>query len=80
MKYRKLGTKGPVVSTVGFGAWGISGRDWGNTDDDKSRKAILAALEAGAAGTRKKKDVKKKEKKKEQKKETKKTQKKEQET
>lgn len=47
MKYRKLGTKGPVVSTVGFGAWGISGRDWGNTDDDKSRKAILAALEAG---------------------------------
>ena len=47
MKYTKLGARGPVVSTVGFGAWGISGRDWGNTDDDKSRKAILAALEAG---------------------------------
>lgn len=47
MKYRKLGANGPVISTVGFGAWGISGRDWGNTDDDKSRKAIGAALEAG---------------------------------
>jgi aryl-alcohol dehydrogenase-like predicted oxidoreductase len=47
MKYRKLGNKGPVVSTVGFGAWGISGRDWGNTDDDNSRKAIHAALDAG---------------------------------
>jgi aryl-alcohol dehydrogenase-like predicted oxidoreductase len=47
MKYANLGTKGPVVSTVGFGAWGISGRDWGTTDDDKSRKAIEAALDAG---------------------------------
>lgn len=47
MKYRKLGNKGPVVSTVGFGAWGISGRDWGNTDDDNSREAIHAALDAG---------------------------------
>lgn len=47
MKYRKLGAKGPVISTVGFGAWGISGRDWGNTDDESSRKAIHAALDAG---------------------------------
>jgi aryl-alcohol dehydrogenase-like predicted oxidoreductase len=47
MKYRKLGINGPVVSTVGFGAWGISGRDWGKTDDDNSRKAIHAALDAG---------------------------------
>lgn len=47
MKYAKLGAKGPVISTVGFGAWGISGRDWGKTDDDKSRKAIHAALDAG---------------------------------
>jgi aryl-alcohol dehydrogenase-like predicted oxidoreductase len=47
MKYKKLGARGPVISTVGFGAWGISGRDWGNTDDDKSRKAIHAALDAG---------------------------------
>ncbi|MBG0858011.1 MAG: aldo/keto reductase, partial [Bacteroidales bacterium] len=47
MRYRKLGNNGPVVSSVGFGAWGISGRDWGNTDDDTSRKAIHAALDAG---------------------------------
>ncbi len=47
MEYKKLGARGPVVSTVGFGAWGISGRDWGTTDDDKSRKAIETALDAG---------------------------------
>jgi aryl-alcohol dehydrogenase-like predicted oxidoreductase len=47
MKYTKLGNKGPVVSTVGFGAWGISGRDWGKTDDESSRHAIHAALDAG---------------------------------
>ena len=47
MKYRKLGLSGPLISTVGFGAWGISGRDWGTTDDKKSKKAIHAALDAG---------------------------------
>jgi len=47
MKYRKLGANGPEVSTVGFGAWGISGRDWGNTDDQNSKKAIHAALDTG---------------------------------
>ena len=47
MKYIKLGLKGPVVSTVGFGAWGISGRDWGKTDDKKSKKAIHTALDSG---------------------------------
>lgn len=47
MKYKQLGAKGPVVSTVGFGAWGISGRDWGNSDDENSRKAIHTALDAG---------------------------------
>jgi len=47
MKYIKLGNKGPEVSTVGFGSWGISGRDWGNTDDGNSRRAIHAALDAG---------------------------------
>ena len=47
MKYRKLGLNGPEISTVGFGAWGISGRDWGNTDDEKSKKALHAALDSG---------------------------------
>lgn len=47
MKYLKLGKRGPEISVVGFGAWGISGRDWGVTDDNSSRLAIEAALEAG---------------------------------
>ncbi len=47
MKYRILGLNGPEISTVGFGAWGISGRDWGNTDDKNSKNAIHAALDAG---------------------------------
>lgn len=49
MKYVKLGTAGPAVSTVGFGAWGISGRDWGNTDDTESIKAIHSALDNGVS-------------------------------
>lgn len=47
MKYRKLGEKGPLVSTVGFGAWGISGRDWGKTDDVLSKKSLHQALDNG---------------------------------
>lgn len=47
MKYKKLGLNGPKISTVGFGAWGISGRDWGKTDDNNSKKAIHAALDSG---------------------------------
>jgi aryl-alcohol dehydrogenase-like predicted oxidoreductase len=47
MKYVKLGHRGPVVSTVGFGAWAIGGMNWGKTDDDVSRAALHAALDAG---------------------------------
>lgn len=47
MKFRKLGLNGPEIATVGLGAWGISGRDWGATDDKKSKKAVHAALDAG---------------------------------
>lgn len=47
MKYRKLGEKGPIVSTIGFGAWGISGRDWGKTDDVLSKKSLHEALDNG---------------------------------
>jgi aryl-alcohol dehydrogenase-like predicted oxidoreductase len=49
MKYVKLGDRGPEVSTVGFGAWGISGRDWGDTDDEKSKRAIHTALDNGVS-------------------------------
>ena len=47
MRYNKLGERGPVVSVVGFGAWGISGRDWGTTDDIQSKMAIYEAFEKG---------------------------------
>jgi len=47
MKYVKLGKNGPSVSSVSFGAWGISGRDWGITDDEVSKKAIHTALDNG---------------------------------
>jgi len=49
MKHRKLGLNGPEISTVGFGAWGISGRDWGDTNDKNSQQAIHAALDAGVS-------------------------------
>jgi len=47
MKYVNLGKNGPRVSTISFGACGISGKDWGNTDDEVSKKAIHAALDNG---------------------------------
>lgn len=47
MKYVKLGKKGPRISSIGYGAWGISGRDWGVTDDEVSKKAIHTALDNG---------------------------------
>lgn len=47
MRYAQLGTRGPRVSTIGFGAWAIGGRHWGPTDDDVSRAALRAALDAG---------------------------------
>jgi aryl-alcohol dehydrogenase-like predicted oxidoreductase len=48
MKYKKLGTRGPLVSTVGFGAWAIGGTNWGKTDDDVSRNALRKTLDLGA--------------------------------
>ncbi|MCF6242349.1 MAG: aldo/keto reductase, partial [Bacteroidales bacterium] len=47
MKYTKLGKNGSQISTVGFGAWGISGQDWGKTDDKESMKALHHALDKG---------------------------------
>ncbi len=47
MKYVKLGKNGPRVSTVGFGAWAIGGRDWGKTDDAVSKRALHTALDQG---------------------------------
>lgn len=47
MKYTGLGTRGPKVSTIGFGAWAIGGMNWGKTDDTVSRKALHAAFDQG---------------------------------
>ncbi len=47
MKYTKIGKNGPEISTIGFGAWGISGRDWGITDDEVSIKALNEAIDNG---------------------------------
>lgn len=47
MKYKNLGARGPVVSTIGFGAWAIGGMNWGATDDQVSKKALHTALDYG---------------------------------
>ena len=47
MKYKQLGKKGPVVSTIGFGAWAIGGMNWGKTDDEVSIKALNEAIDHG---------------------------------
>ncbi len=47
MQNKQLGNRGPMVSTVGFGAWAIGGANWGPTDDDVSRRALHTALDQG---------------------------------
>ena len=47
MQYSRLGERGPQVSTIGFGAWAIGGRNWGPTDDEISMAALRAALDQG---------------------------------
>ncbi len=47
MNYARLGSRGPMVSTIGFGSWAIGGRNWGPTDDDVSRRALHEALDCG---------------------------------
>lgn len=42
-----LGRTNLKIAPIGFGAWGISGRDWGKTDDNQSKKAIHKAIDEG---------------------------------
>ena len=50
---RRLGSRGPEITPVGFGAWAIGGGDWafgwGPQDDADSIAAIHAALDAGVS-------------------------------
>jgi len=47
MKYRRLGRTGVEVSEIGYGAWGIGGRQWMGGTDDESLRALKRALELG---------------------------------
>lgn len=55
MRYRKFGKTELIVSEIGFGAWAIGGNakvgetaiGWGKVDDETSRNAIHASLDAG---------------------------------
>ena len=47
MRYRKLGRTGIEISDIGFGAWGIGGKQWLGGSDEESRAALTRALELG---------------------------------
>ena len=47
MHYRKLGTTEAEVSELGFGAWGIGGKQWQGGSDDVSLRALKRAFELG---------------------------------
>ncbi|MBZ5728052.1 MAG: aldo/keto reductase [Acidobacteriia bacterium] len=47
MRYRKLGRTGFEVSEIGFGAWGIGGKQWLGGSDDESVAALRRSIELG---------------------------------
>lgn len=47
MKYRKLGKTDILVSTVGYGCWGIGGDAYGPVDDSESTKSLSLAYDRG---------------------------------
>lgn len=47
MNYRTLGRTGLRVSEVGFGAWGISRKQWVGADDAESARALHRAADLG---------------------------------
>ena len=45
---RRLGSQGPEMSVIGYGAWEAGGADWGpNESEERVIEAMRAALEAG---------------------------------
>jgi aryl-alcohol dehydrogenase-like predicted oxidoreductase len=47
MKNRKLGRTGLEISEIGYGAWGIGGKQWKGGTDDESVQALRKAFELG---------------------------------
>lgn len=50
MRTRRLGSGGPEITTVGFGAWAVGGPwrfGWGSVDDGESVSAIRHAVDSG---------------------------------
>ncbi|MGH2788939.1 MAG: aldo/keto reductase [Actinomycetota bacterium] len=45
---RRLGTQGPEISVIGFGAWEAGGMAWGpNPPDEQTVRAMQTALDSG---------------------------------
>jgi len=47
MQYRKLGRTGLEVSDIGYGAWGIGGKQWLGGEDDESLNSLRRAIDLG---------------------------------
>ena len=47
MRFRTLGKTGLEISEVGYGAWGIGGKQWQGGSDDESLAALRRSLELG---------------------------------
>jgi aryl-alcohol dehydrogenase-like predicted oxidoreductase len=47
MRYRKLGRTGLEISEIGYGAWGIGGKQWKGATDEESVEALRRAFELG---------------------------------
>lgn len=47
MQYRKLGTTEAEVSEIGYGAWGIGGKQWQGGNDNDATRALKRSFELG---------------------------------
>jgi aryl-alcohol dehydrogenase-like predicted oxidoreductase len=47
MNYRTFGRTGDSISEIGFGAWGISGKQWIGATDEESLGSLRRAVELG---------------------------------
>jgi aryl-alcohol dehydrogenase-like predicted oxidoreductase len=47
MRYRKLGKTGLEISEIGYGAWGIGGKQWKGGEDKESLQSLRRSFELG---------------------------------